>query len=435
MLALCATIKAAGIAPWTYQGKYPEYMNDPLLMAWRPRPAATSCVKAIDNLRAQRLEDRGDQGRRRGDSRSSPPRATSWPAPRRCRTPSRRPPGARARPRSSRAARGWRPSRRRSRPKGFDMVMGAVPALDQLGQAAVPGRSRRPAASRSSCRRRPKNVAGGMEYLRILFSKQVGAKLRRDRRHAARGRRRDRRADAEQRPRLDPRRGQGRRQGGLHATASGPGTRRWRRRSTTPPASWSTSGQRRPVGDRIRRPPTPSPRTPPSRRHPLMRHGRLRFLVGALVARARAARRLRAVPVRAGVLAVAHRLDRRGRRGALRRGGQLHPPRRATRCSWTPCATTRLMLLCVPLVTIALGLFLASMLHLGGAAAARGTGGSGPTGSCTSSPSCCRWWSSRCCGSSSTTQQRPAQRRAAARSAWTASHAAGWPSRTWRCRR
>ena len=26
MLALCETIKGAGIAPWTYQGKYPYYM-------------------------------------------------------------------------------------------------------------------------------------------------------------------------------------------------------------------------------------------------------------------------------------------------------------------------------------------------------------------------------------------------------------------------
>ena len=26
MLALCDTIKSSGIAPWTYQGKYPQYM-------------------------------------------------------------------------------------------------------------------------------------------------------------------------------------------------------------------------------------------------------------------------------------------------------------------------------------------------------------------------------------------------------------------------
>ena len=49
MLTLCATIKAAGIAPWTYQGKYPEYINDPLL-SMAAKTGGPALVKAVDNL-------------------------------------------------------------------------------------------------------------------------------------------------------------------------------------------------------------------------------------------------------------------------------------------------------------------------------------------------------------------------------------------------
>src|SRR4051794_5079286 len=49
MLALCDTIKRAGIAPWTYQGKYPEYINDPLL-SMAGKAGGADLVKAVDNL-------------------------------------------------------------------------------------------------------------------------------------------------------------------------------------------------------------------------------------------------------------------------------------------------------------------------------------------------------------------------------------------------
>lgn len=49
MMALCAEIKKAGIAPWTYQGKFPGYLGVPLL--WTAYKAGGPEVRtAIDNL-------------------------------------------------------------------------------------------------------------------------------------------------------------------------------------------------------------------------------------------------------------------------------------------------------------------------------------------------------------------------------------------------
>ncbi|MEV0570310.1 N-acetylglucosamine/diacetylchitobiose ABC transporter substrate-binding protein [Dactylosporangium sp. NPDC050588] len=49
MIALCKTIKAAGIAPWTYQGKHPRYMSWPILSA-AAKLAGPEVLLAIDNL-------------------------------------------------------------------------------------------------------------------------------------------------------------------------------------------------------------------------------------------------------------------------------------------------------------------------------------------------------------------------------------------------
>ena len=49
MIALCKTIKAAGIAPWTYQGKHPRYMSWPILSA-AAKLAGEDILVAIDNL-------------------------------------------------------------------------------------------------------------------------------------------------------------------------------------------------------------------------------------------------------------------------------------------------------------------------------------------------------------------------------------------------
>ncbi|MEU4424486.1 N-acetylglucosamine/diacetylchitobiose ABC transporter substrate-binding protein [Actinoplanes sp. NPDC024001] len=49
MIALCKTIKAAGIAPWTYPGKHSRYMSWPILAA-AGKMGGLDVLKAIDNL-------------------------------------------------------------------------------------------------------------------------------------------------------------------------------------------------------------------------------------------------------------------------------------------------------------------------------------------------------------------------------------------------
>ena len=49
MISLCRTIKAAGMNPWTYQGKHARYMSWPILMA-AAKLGGTDVLKAIDNL-------------------------------------------------------------------------------------------------------------------------------------------------------------------------------------------------------------------------------------------------------------------------------------------------------------------------------------------------------------------------------------------------
>ncbi|MGH3736285.1 MAG: N-acetylglucosamine/diacetylchitobiose ABC transporter substrate-binding protein [Micromonosporaceae bacterium] len=49
MVALCKEIKKAGLAPWTYQGKHPRYMNWPLL-SMATKLAGPEILVPIDNL-------------------------------------------------------------------------------------------------------------------------------------------------------------------------------------------------------------------------------------------------------------------------------------------------------------------------------------------------------------------------------------------------
>jgi N-acetylglucosamine transport system substrate-binding protein len=50
MMSLCETIKAAGIAPWTYQGKYPSYMLFGCLYAMIFKKGGMQVLIDIDNL-------------------------------------------------------------------------------------------------------------------------------------------------------------------------------------------------------------------------------------------------------------------------------------------------------------------------------------------------------------------------------------------------
>ena len=50
MLDLCETIKSDGIAPWTYQGKFPQYMVFGCLMHLIHKTGGIQAIKDIDNL-------------------------------------------------------------------------------------------------------------------------------------------------------------------------------------------------------------------------------------------------------------------------------------------------------------------------------------------------------------------------------------------------
>ncbi|GAA3338601.1 N-acetylglucosamine/diacetylchitobiose ABC transporter substrate-binding protein [Amorphoplanes nipponensis] len=169
MLALCATIKAAGIAPWTYQGKYPEYINDPLL-SMAAKTGGLTLVKAVDNLEphawkapgliaaAEAFAELAGKGYLMAGSEalSHTEAQAAWSKGKAAFIP----------------CGSWLESEQKGvTPPAFDMVMGPVPARtagDQLKPTAVQ------AASSESflVPAKAKNPAGGMEYLRILFSQQ-----------------------------------------------------------------------------------------------------------------------------------------------------------------------------------------------------------------------------------------------------------------------
>ncbi len=169
MLALCATIKAAGIAPWTYQGKYPEYINDPLL-SMAAKTGGPELVRAVDNLEPGAWKAPGLLGAAEAfaelaakgyvmsgsEALSHTEAQAAWCQGKAAFIP----------------CGSWLESEQKGiAPDGFDMVMGAVPArtgADRLGRAALQ------AASSESylVPAKAKNPAGGLEYLRILFSQQ-----------------------------------------------------------------------------------------------------------------------------------------------------------------------------------------------------------------------------------------------------------------------
>jgi N-acetylglucosamine transport system substrate-binding protein len=167
MLALCETIKKSGVAPWTYQGKYPEYINDPLL-SMAAKAGGPELVKAVDNLQpgawkqsglvqaASAFAELAGKGYLMSGSEalSHTEAQAAW-----CqRKAAFIPCGS------------WLESEQKGiAPAGFDMVLGAVPGRsgDLLPVSAVQ------AASSESflVPAKAANPAGGKEYLRILFSK------------------------------------------------------------------------------------------------------------------------------------------------------------------------------------------------------------------------------------------------------------------------
>ncbi|NUT34444.1 MAG: carbohydrate ABC transporter, N-acetylglucosamine/diacetylchitobiose-binding protein [Hamadaea sp.] len=170
MLTLCGEIKKAGIAPWTWQGKYPEYMNDPL-QSLAAKNGGMDLVKAVDNLEpgvwksapmiaaAEAIHQLVVRGYIMAGSEalSHTEAQNAWCNGKAAFIP----------------CGSWLEGEQQAvTPAGFEMVMAAVPALtssDKLPDGAVQ------AASSESflVPAKAKNPQGGLEFLRLLFSKEV----------------------------------------------------------------------------------------------------------------------------------------------------------------------------------------------------------------------------------------------------------------------
>ena len=168
MMALCAEIRKSGMAPWTYQGKYPEYVNDPLL-TMAAKTGGPELVKAVDNLQPGAWQQEGlvqaaaafAELAGRGyllsgsEALSHTEAQAAW-----CqRKAAFIPCGS------------WLESEQKGvTPAGFDMVMGTVPA--RTGADKLPVTAVQAASSESFLvPAKAKNPAGGKEYLRMLFAK------------------------------------------------------------------------------------------------------------------------------------------------------------------------------------------------------------------------------------------------------------------------
>jgi N-acetylglucosamine transport system substrate-binding protein len=171
MLALCETIKGAGIAPWTYQGKYPGYMAFGVLEPLVEKLGGVEVWKAVDNLEdgawsnpailqalqmMRQLHDNGyimegTEGLTHTESQAEWLQNKAAFIP--CGT--------------------WLENEMRSvTPEGFDMVVAPVPAVDPATLSWIDAASGEPFLVFANA----KNPIAGMEFLRCLMSKE-GAKF------------------------------------------------------------------------------------------------------------------------------------------------------------------------------------------------------------------------------------------------------------------
>ena len=168
-IALCKQIKAAGIAPWTYAGKHPRYMSWPLI-ATAVKFGGPSVAMAIDNLEPnawksdamkaaadawyQIVKDKyildGSPGLDHIQSQ------TAW-----CQGKA-----------AFISCGSWLESEQaKVTPAGFNMTIAPTPSLgsgDKLPFEAIRGTAGEPFMVPSKA----KNVAGGMEYFRMMLSKK-----------------------------------------------------------------------------------------------------------------------------------------------------------------------------------------------------------------------------------------------------------------------
>lgn len=168
-IALCKQIKAAGIAPWTYAGKHPRYMSWPLI-ATAIKFGGPSVATAIDNLEPnawksdamkaaadawyQIVKDKyildGSPGLDHIQSQ------TAW-----CQGKA-----------AFISCGSWLESEQaKVTPSGFNMTIAPTPSLgsgDKLPFEAIRGTAGEPFIVPAKA----KNVAGGLEYFRVMLSKK-----------------------------------------------------------------------------------------------------------------------------------------------------------------------------------------------------------------------------------------------------------------------
>ncbi|MEV0427794.1 N-acetylglucosamine/diacetylchitobiose ABC transporter substrate-binding protein [Micromonospora sp. NPDC050495] len=168
-IALCKQIKAAGIAPWTYAGKHPRYMSWPLI-ATAIKFGGPSVATAIDNLEPnawksdamkaaadawyQIVKDKyildGSPGLDHIQSQ------TAW-----CQGKA-----------AFISCGSWLENEQaKVTPAGFNMTIAPTPSLgsgDKLPFEAIRGTAGEPFMVPA----KGKNVAGGLEYFRVMLSKK-----------------------------------------------------------------------------------------------------------------------------------------------------------------------------------------------------------------------------------------------------------------------
>ena len=172
-LTLCGTIKAAGIAPWVHQGKYPYYMMIPIMdmvamnggldvqkkidnlepNAWKD-PAVKQAVEGIYELVAKGYCLPGTEGMTHTESQTSWNQGKAAFIP--CGT--------------------WLENEQKAQtPAGFDMVVAPMPAMS--GAKLPFGAVRAGAGEPFVVPEKARNKAGGLEFLRIMCSKAGGQKF------------------------------------------------------------------------------------------------------------------------------------------------------------------------------------------------------------------------------------------------------------------
>jgi N-acetylglucosamine transport system substrate-binding protein len=170
MFALCQTIQDSGIAPWTYQGQYPQYMRtvfnevlykragwDAILKldnlaedAWT-QPAVAEVLEILKRLYDDGFIMEGTEALSHTESQASWLQGNAAFIP--CGT--------------------WLENEMTGViPEGFQMTVNAAPGIDE--NDVNPQTAANVAAGETFIVPAGNNPLGGMEYLRLLFSKEGG---------------------------------------------------------------------------------------------------------------------------------------------------------------------------------------------------------------------------------------------------------------------